>query len=119
VALPDLASRLRGIASVEIRVPDDSLLRSLLARLLADRQLAVPEAVQDWLCRRLPRTPAAMREAAARLDRAALIAGRRVTRAIAAEVIRHMLVPDGQEVADHEVFAAPLPSASTATPCLL
>jgi chromosomal replication initiation ATPase DnaA len=119
VALPDLASRLRSIASVEIRPPEDSLLRSLLARLLADRQLAVAEPVQDWLCRRLPRTPAAMREAAARLDRAALIAGRRVTRAIAAEVVRDMEGADDRTVADDETFEAALPPACHAVPCLL
>jgi hypothetical protein len=35
----------------------------------------------------LPRHPAALREAAARLDRAALAQGRGVTRALAAEVL--------------------------------
>jgi chromosomal replication initiation ATPase DnaA len=87
VALPDLASRLRAAAAVEIRPAEDALLRALLARLLADRQVAVPEAVQSWLLTRLPRTPAAMREAAARLDRAALAAGGAVTRSLAAQVI--------------------------------
>ena len=37
--LPDLASRLRAITAVEIGPPEDALLRALLARLLADRQL--------------------------------------------------------------------------------
>ena len=40
-------------------------------------------ALQDWLLARLPREAAAMAEAAARLDRAALAAGGRVTRALA------------------------------------
>lgn len=87
VALPDLASRLRATAAVEIRPAEDALLRALLARLLADRQVAVPEAVQSWLLTRLPRTPAAVREAAARLDRAALAAGGAVTRGLAAAVL--------------------------------
>ena len=84
VALPDLAQPPARARRGGDPPPDDELLRALLARLLAERQLAVPEAVQDWLLLRLPRTPAAMREAAARLDRAALAAGRRVTRAVAA-----------------------------------
>jgi len=62
-------------------------LRTLLARLLAERQLAVSEAVQDWLLLRLPRRPAAIREAAARLDRAALATGGRVSRNLAAAVL--------------------------------
>jgi chromosomal replication initiation ATPase DnaA len=89
-ALPDLASRLRATASVELLAPDDELLRSLLARLLAERQLAVPEALQDWLLLRLPRTSAVLRESAARLDRLALASGGPVTRALAAEVLAEL-----------------------------
>lgn len=84
--LPDLDSRLRATLAVEIRPADDDLLRALLAALLADRQLPVPETVQDYLLRRLPRTPAALREAAARLDHLALASGGRITRAMATEV---------------------------------
>jgi len=87
VGLPDLASRLRATAATELLAPDDELLRTLLARLLAERQIAVPEAVQDWLRLRLPRTSAALREAVARLDRLALAAGGRVTRHLAAIVV--------------------------------
>lgn len=120
VALPDLASRLRAVTAVEIRPPDETLLRALLLRLLSERQLAVPEPVQDWLRLRLPRTAAAMREAAARLDRAALSARGRVTRAVAAEVVRGMTEADGAGPAtDHEDFASlPVP-ACRAAPCLL
>ena len=75
IRLADLASRLRAITAVEIGPADDSLLRALLLRLLGERQLAVPQAVQEWLLLRLPRTPEAIREAAARLDRLALALG--------------------------------------------
>ena len=84
--LPDLASRLRAITAVGIGAAEDALLRSLLARLLAERQLAVAEPVQEWLRLLLPRAQGALREAVARLDRAALAAGGRVTRALALEV---------------------------------
>src|SRR6185312_17541468 len=114
VRLPDLASRLRAIAAVEIGPPDDSLLRSLLARLLADRQLTVAPAVQDWLLLRLPRTPAALRETVARLDHAALVSGGRVTRALAASVLP---APSACDAADHDATAAPIPS-SAARKCL-
>ncbi len=89
--LPDLASRLRATAAVELRPSDDAFLRTLLARLLSDRQLIVLDAVQDWLLARLPRTPRAMREAAARLDCAALAAGAPVTRALAAAALADMI----------------------------
>jgi chromosomal replication initiation ATPase DnaA len=86
-ALPDLTSRLRALTSVALQAPDDSLLRALLARLLADRQMVVSEAVQDFLLARLPRTGDAVRQAAALLDQASLAAGGRVTRAMAADVL--------------------------------
>ena len=85
--LPDLASRVRAMPAVGIAAAEEALLRQLLGSLLARRQLLVPEPVQDWLLLQLPRTPAALREAAARLDRAALAGGRRVTRALAADIV--------------------------------
>jgi chromosomal replication initiation ATPase DnaA len=72
VRLRDLASRLRAMTAVEILPPDDLLLRALLARLLAERQHRVPPPTQEWLLTHLPRTPAILREAVARLDRASL-----------------------------------------------
>jgi chromosomal replication initiation ATPase DnaA len=75
VQLPDLASRLRAMAAVEIGTADDALLRVLLARLLAARQLRVNEELQDWLHLRLPRSQAAMHKAAAALERLSLGAG--------------------------------------------
>jgi chromosomal replication initiation ATPase DnaA len=97
VRLPDLASRLRAITAVELGRPEDALLRALLRRLLADRQVAVPEAVQEWLLLRLPRSAGAVREAACRLDRAALAAGGPVSRALAAAVLAEMQ-SDGDDV---------------------
>jgi chromosomal replication initiation ATPase DnaA len=95
--LADLRSRLRAASAVELGAPDDALLRALLARLLAERQLAVGEGVQDWLLARLPRTGVALREAAARLDRASLAEGRAVTRALAARVLPGMDVADAAD----------------------
>ncbi len=86
-ALADLASRLRAVPAVEVGPPGDAMLETLFARLLAERQLAVPESVQRWLLVRLPREPAALREVAARLDGAAMAAGRRVGLGLAAEVL--------------------------------
>jgi chromosomal replication initiation ATPase DnaA len=87
VHLPDLGSRLRAITAVEILPPEEALLRALLLRLLSDRQLAVTPGLQQWLLVRLPRSPAALREAVARLDRAALAAGGAINRAVAARVL--------------------------------
>jgi chromosomal replication initiation ATPase DnaA len=90
VRLPDLTSRLRAMQTVAILRPEESLLRAILARLLADRQLATPETVQDWLLLRLPRDGGTLAEAAARLDRAALAGGSGITRQLAAAVLCDM-----------------------------
>ena len=96
-ALPDLASRLRATVAVEIDRAEEELLAALLHRLLAERQLVVAEPLLAWLLRRLPRSQAAMREAAARLDHAALAAGRAVGRAQVQEVAAAL--SDGEEEA--------------------
>jgi chromosomal replication initiation ATPase DnaA len=90
IQLPDLASRLRASLVAELGPPGDALLAALFAWLLADRQLLVPAPIQHWLLLRLPRDPAALREAAARLDRATLAAGTGVTRPLAAAVVDEM-----------------------------
>ncbi len=87
LGLADLASRVRGTTAVRILPPEDELLRALLARLLSTRQIAVAEGVQEWLFRRLPRTPAAIRAAAAALDLIAMADGTAVTRSVAARVL--------------------------------
>ena len=89
--LPDLASRLRATVAVGLRQPEEGLLRILLQRLLAERQLAVAQPVVDWLLLRLPRRADAMREAARRLDHAALASGGAVTRTLAGLVLDELL----------------------------
>ena len=108
--LPDLASRLRATAAVELRPADDAFLRTLLARLLSDRQLVVADPVQDWLLARLPRTPAAMREAAARLDQAALAAGTPVTRGLAAAALADLMDDTSDDDTSDTDAAGPWPS---------
>lgn len=90
--LPDLVSRLRATATVALLPPEDTLLESMLARLLADRQLRVAETVQAYLLARLPRTGGALRAAVEELDRLSLAAGGTVSRQMA-----QMLVEGRQE----------------------
>jgi chromosomal replication initiation ATPase DnaA len=87
VQLPDLSSRLRAMTAVEIRPAGDDLLAALLTRLIADRQMVVAKSLQDWLLLRLPRSPSALLDAVARLDRASLASRTPITRALAAQVL--------------------------------
>jgi chromosomal replication initiation ATPase DnaA len=102
--LPDLASRVRAAAAARILPAEEELLRPLLTRLLVARRVPVAQSVQEWLLLRLPRTPAAIREAAARLDRASFDTP--VTRGLAARVLDDFesgfLLHEGESLAaDH------------------
>jgi chromosomal replication initiation ATPase DnaA len=88
IELPDLASRLRALAVVALMPPDDALLRSVLVKLFADRQLSVEESLVSYLATHIERSFAAARAAVAELDREALRLKRPVTRALAGELFR-------------------------------
>lgn len=88
VSIRDLASRLRAAPVVALAAPDEALLRSLIVKLAADRQLTADEPLVNYLVNRIERSCAAARAAVARLDEEALRRQRPVTRALAAELFR-------------------------------
>jgi chromosomal replication initiation ATPase DnaA len=79
LALPDLSSRLAVLPVAALAPPDDAVLESVIVKLFADRQLLVEPEVVRFLANRLDRSFAAVAEAVAALDRAALAHGRAVT----------------------------------------
>jgi chromosomal replication initiation ATPase DnaA len=87
VGLPDLASRLRSAAPLSLGAPDDILLRQIVVKLFADRQLEIDKAVVDYLLVRVERSLEAVAQVVEALDREALTQGRRVSRALAAQVL--------------------------------
>ncbi len=87
VTLPDLRSRLRALPLVEIESPDDALLKSILVKLFADRQLPVEPHVIAAIALRIERSTAAAVRIVEEIDRQALAQRRRVTRALATEVL--------------------------------
>jgi chromosomal replication initiation ATPase DnaA len=88
LAVPDLASRLKATPVVALTAPDDVLLRGVLVKLFADRQLAVDESLVGFLVKRIERSIAAARAIVAELDRESMRQQRPLTRALAAEVLR-------------------------------
>ncbi|CAN0393310.1 unnamed protein product [Phaeothamnion confervicola] len=88
LTVPDLASRLRALPTVQLQAPDDRLLRAVIVKLFADRQLAVEESLVAYLATRIERSFAAARAAVEALDREALRLKRPVTRALAGELFR-------------------------------
>ncbi|RWF24498.1 MAG: hypothetical protein EOS64_07630, partial [Mesorhizobium sp.] len=90
VTLPDLISRLKAAATVEIHEPDDMLLAGVITKLFADRQVEVEPHVVQYLVRRIERSLATAMRVVERLDRAALERKTPITRALAAETVSAM-----------------------------
>lgn len=84
---PDLLSRLRLAPSVTLDPPDGGLLKTVLVKLFVDRQLMVDTTVVDYIALRIERSLARAAEVVESLDREALSRGRRITRAMAADLL--------------------------------
>lgn len=92
LSIRDLMSRLRSVPALTLAAPDDALLRALIVKLAADRQVTVDEALVNFLANRIERSFAAAHAAVLRLDEEAMRQHRPVTRALAAEVFREHAV---------------------------
>jgi chromosomal replication initiation ATPase DnaA len=88
VSIGDLASRLKVLPVVVMAPPDDALLRAVLVKLFADRQLAVDESLIGFVVNRIERSFAAARALVVELDREAMRLKRPLTRVLAAEVLK-------------------------------
>jgi chromosomal replication initiation ATPase DnaA len=88
VALPDVVSRLRALPVMVLQAPDDTMLRGVLVKLAADRQLQLDESVVSYISTHIERSFAAARAAVIALDQEALRQGRPPSRALAAEMFR-------------------------------
>jgi chromosomal replication initiation ATPase DnaA len=86
-SLPDLRSRLNALPAVRIGAPDDALLKTVMLKHFADRQLSIDPRVLDFLALRIERSLAAAAVAVAAIDRAALGSGRKLSRQLVAEVL--------------------------------
>ncbi|WP_274629380.1 DnaA regulatory inactivator HdaA [Arvimicrobium flavum] len=87
LTLPDLTSRLKTAATVEIGEPDDALLSGVVTKLFADRQIEVEPHVVQFIVRRIERSLSAAIDVVGAIDRTALETKSRISRALAAEVI--------------------------------
>ena len=74
--------------TAQLQAPDDAMLRGVMLKLAADRQLVLDDAVVSYLASRIERSFAAARAAVVALDEEALRRGRPPSRALAAELFR-------------------------------
>ncbi|HVZ06121.1 DnaA ATPase domain-containing protein [Hyphomicrobium sp.] len=87
ISLPDLHSRLKALPLASIAPPDDALLRAVLVKLFADRQLSVEPHIIDYVLVRMERSMSAAERFVTEADRRALVLQHRVTRPIAAAAL--------------------------------
>jgi len=85
--LPDLLSRLNAVPAVEIGPPDEALIRTVMLKHFADRQLDIDPKVLTYLSLHVDRSLAAAAAAVAAIDRAALATGRKISRQLVSEVL--------------------------------
>jgi len=88
VVMPDVVSRLRALPVVALQAPDDAMLRGVIVKHAADRQLQLDESVVRYISTHIERSFAAARAAVIALDKEALRLGRPPSRALAAEMFR-------------------------------
>ena len=93
VSLPDLKSRLKAAQVARLGAPEDALLRAVLVKLFADRQLRTGEGVITYMLTRMERSLAAARDLVAEIDRRALAEKANITRPFVAGVMKEMAAP--------------------------
>ncbi|MDD5586866.1 MAG: DnaA/Hda family protein [Alphaproteobacteria bacterium] len=79
LGLKDIESRLKSCPAIEMKEPDDELMRGMLLKQFGDRQLLVEMDVIDYLVPRLERTGTAVRQTVELLDKKALAKSRKIT----------------------------------------
>lgn len=94
VQLPDLMSRLRALPEATILPPDDALLRGVLVKHFADRQIAVSEPIVSYILLRMPRSMDALRRIVQEIDARALAEKAEITRPFVAKVLGEYAAPD-------------------------
>jgi chromosomal replication initiation ATPase DnaA len=87
VSLPDLSSRLNAEPMVEIGAPDEALLRMVMLKHFADRQLDIDPKVLEFLALQVERSLQAAAAAVEAVDRMALATGRKINRQLVVEAL--------------------------------
>ena len=83
-------SRLRLTTPVEIYEPDDELLRSVLVKLFADRQLSPDPSVIEYILMRMERSIGTALVIVDAIDRQALAQHRTITRPLVSVILKEL-----------------------------
>ena len=72
IKLRDLASRVSTMSTVELKLPDDKIIKGVMRKLFKDRQIDVSNDVVNYLCRRMERSFKEVGRLVDRLDKISL-----------------------------------------------
>ena len=87
IRLTDLRSRLESISVAIIEEPDDELMKSIILKMLRDRQLMVNPAIIEFLMKRLERTYLEINRTINLIDKHALEKGKKVSISLIREIL--------------------------------
>jgi len=90
VELADLASRLKAVQVFELSEPDDTLLRHVMVKLFADRQLTVDEKVVDYCVLRMERSLESVGRLVEAIDAEAMSRKSGISRSTAAQALERL-----------------------------
>ena len=90
VETPDLLSRLRAAPTVTIDAPDRTLLKAVLVKLFADRQIRVEEDVVSYAALHCEQSLEAISAFVSAVDEEGLASNRRITRPLATQIISRL-----------------------------
>lgn len=95
ITIPDLLSRLRLATVIEVHRPDAELIKSVIIKLFADRQIRIDEEVVNYTALHCERSIDAISGFVAAVDQDALASGRRITRQLAASTMARLALDPG------------------------
>ena len=88
VQVQDLRSRLNAIPVIQLKEPDDAILRGILVKLFQERNIRPPPDLLSYLLSRMERSAAAAQAVVAALDETASAQHRPISRLLAREILQ-------------------------------
>ena len=87
IKLRDLASRVSTMTTVELKPPDDKLIKGVMRKLFKDRQIEVPSEVVNYLTIRMERSFKEVSRMVDRLDKTSLSEKNAITLSLARRIL--------------------------------
>ena len=88
IKLRDLASRVSTMTTVELKPPDDELIKGVMRKLFKDRQIEVPSEVVNYLTIRMERSFKEVSRMVDRLDKTSLSEKNAITLSLARRILQ-------------------------------